>query len=616
MAAMITVAGIDEALSNLGCWHKETIKSRLVHLVRDHYGQGNDAPETAPINSDELIKNLWETHDDPNAIKNKRRNLSSIKSSLNADLKRLYQSGQNPEGIILGPRNLFTMSNEAKDRILETFSTTFEAGGGANLDRITSVLEIVRDILSDPNGLPDSGSDGAPAKLEKLKDLVGSLSSQVGIGEGSVGEEGMPGSGTGADGLPLDADDPGGSTGEQGGSGPEKGLESGIPEDMEAIEEIEITGEPALDELEEVEEEVSLVEDVSGIDDEDVDLEEAEEEGFVSEDVSEIDDEETQPEEVIDEGADASGTGQQGNGFELGLPVDNLGQPFLEEGAGAGDQKERERLLAEEFDGYLGAMDRFYNQYLRIPQGSYVVGAEEPVGDELPKRTVELTPFYTGKFPVTNALFEIFIEKTGYRTSAEKVGYGTVYRGRYEKNQDAHTGRQSLIWQSAVTSKKVKGACWYQPMGPGSTLHNKRSHPVVQVSLEDALAFAAWTGKRLLTEREWEAAARTAEGWLYPWGKTWQKDSCNIEELREGDTTAVDRFVSQANELGIADTLGNVMEWTQERAAPSGDGKKGKQFFVSKGGGWISASPLCLFTRHLLEPSVHSNILGFRCAAS
>ncbi len=196
------------------------------------------------------------------------------------------------------------------------------------------------------------------------------------------------------------------------------------------------------------------------------------------------------------EGEGKAGEVESGlKGFEtLGLPVNSLGQSLTAGEFGSERQVDKARLLAEKFAGYLGAMARFFNHYLLIPAGRYVFGSKTTGADELLDKIVELDTFYIGRFPVTNALFEIFVEKTGYRTTAEKKGFGTVYKGRYSAVSDPGTGRRSLSWQSAVTVKKVEGACWFQPSGPGSTLHNKRNHPVVQISLQDASAFAAWTG--------------------------------------------------------------------------------------------------------------------------
>ena len=215
-----------------------------------------------------------------------------------------------------------------------------------------------------------------------------------------------------------------------------------------------------------------------------------------------------------------------------------------------------------------------------------------------------------GRFPITNALFEVFVEKTGYRTTAEREGYGMVYQGRYRTETDEQSGRESLHVSSAVVCTRVEGACWYQPSGPGSTLRNRRNHPVVQVSLEDAMAFAAWTGKRLPTEQEWEAGMRTEEGHVFPWGDEWKQEACNVEESCIGDTTAVDQYVAFANSLEIADGLGNVMEWTLSREGGSDDGRR-----IARGASWIAGDGVTLVTRTILEPGARSNLLGFRCVA-
>ncbi|MDY7037269.1 MAG: SUMF1/EgtB/PvdO family nonheme iron enzyme, partial [Thermodesulfobacteriota bacterium] len=287
--------------------------------------------------------------------------------------------------------------------------------------------------------------------------------------------------------------------------------------------------------------------------------------------------------------------------------------------AGGSNEEEKEiqklRILAEEFDNNLSAMDKYFNQYILIPEGEYLVGAKRINNTERPKHLIRLPSFYMGKFTITNALFEFFIEKTGYRTTAEKCGYGTVYYGRSKRTTDERTGLETIIWNSTITSKTVNGACWYQPSGPGSTLHKKRNHPVVQVSLEDALAFASWTGKRLPTEDEWEAASRTLNGYVFPWGNDRQKMACNIEGSYIGDTSPVDQYIEFENELGIVDTMGNVLEWTMDISGRSSHEKDGTQCYIVKGGSWISSNDTCLFSRTELESQSHSNILGFRCIA-
>jgi hypothetical protein len=175
-------------------------------------------------------------------------------------------------------------------------------------------------------------------------------------------------------------------------------------------------------------------------------------------------------------------------------PADFVGQGLRDETSDHLEEVERARILAEHFNEDLGDMDRFFNRYVLVPAGEYKVGGRSVGKGERPEKTVRLPPFCIGKFPVTNALFEIFVEKTGYRTTAERLGHGTVYVGRCRKVLDERSGLESWIWSANLVVDEVQGACWYQPSGPGSTLHKKRNHPVVQLSLEDAMAFAAWTG--------------------------------------------------------------------------------------------------------------------------
>ncbi|HLZ19884.1 MAG TPA: SUMF1/EgtB/PvdO family nonheme iron enzyme [Smithellaceae bacterium] len=269
------------------------------------------------------------------------------------------------------------------------------------------------------------------------------------------------------------------------------------------------------------------------------------------------------------------------------------------------------KLLSEEFDRYLSIRDKFYNAHILIKGGDFLVGGAHLAKSEMAEQIVTLPDFYIGKFPVTNALFEIFVEQTGYITTAEKFGYGLVYYPRMQRSKDPVTGTERFTLHSQAYYKRVIGACWHKPNGPDSTLHLKRTHPVVQVSLEDARAYAAWTGKRLPTEIEWEAATRTARGNLYPWGNQWLEDACNIEKSLHGDTTPVDQYAKFANAYEVADTLGNILEWTCDIA---GD-KETSETCIVKGASWISHGEISLTDRHYIEKSTSSNILGFRCIA-
>ena len=291
---------------------------------------------------------------------------------------------------------------------------------------------------------------------------------------------------------------------------------------------------------------------------------------------------------------------------EAGLPLGNLGSDLP--GEYRPDSLRKDRIvLDEKLDGYLGAMERFYNQYIWIENGEYTIGSIDNTPNTLPLQKVYLDDYYISKFPIINLLFGIFIHKTGYVTTAEKLGYGMVYSGRFQRKVDPNTGLNRIIIHSSINCAKIKDATWFRPFGTSSDLYRKRNHPVVQVSYDDATEFAKWLGKRLPTEEEWEVAARTNQSYLYPWGNEWIKNRCNVEESAMADTTAVDHYKDWENAFGIADILGNTMEWTATKS------KKYDQLRIVKGASWISDRDVSLLKRAVYEDRYSSNIVSFRC---
>ena len=126
----------------------------------------------------------------------------------------------------------------------------------------------------------------------------------------------------------------------------------------------------------------------------------------------------------------------------------------------------------------------------------------------------------------------------------------------------------------------MPGAYWKQPEGPGSTINGRDRHPVVQVAYEDAQAYAAWAGKDLPTEAEWEYAARGGlEGAVFAWGdehfpdgqpmaNTWQGEFPwqNLQADGYEGTSPVGAF--PPNGYGLYDMAGNVWEWTADFFTP------------------------------------------------
>lgn len=661
MKPIISRKGLDKAISDLSYRNPEALKCKLVHAIRGFHEDDGFVESQQGIDAEVLIKALWDTGDDPALIKVKRKNLSSIKSSVNSDLKRLYNEGKNPEGVIIGRNNMFVMSDEVKDKILASFNGS--AGDAiAIMGQVAESLSAIKQILPSPDVLADAISSDGPINLEELRSTIQWLAERLDLGGQEAGlsvqvseDEHGPKAVEDDAGLADDAEvveeivseeEEGAEEVEEAEEIDEGELEEdfeevGLEDDGEVVQQAEVVEEVLVEEeepedleeadeveegeIEEALEEAEVEEDLQQLEAAEIlaeaEAEEALEEPVVEEVVEELDDDEALEEvEVIEDidieqdkgGADVE---VEDGPQEMALPDGYSGEKLSDGGYEEDDKTRQNKVLAETFDGYLGDMERSFNQYLLIPQGEYIVGSKAPKKDEQPERRVRLAPFHVGKFPITNALFEIFVEKTGYKTTAEKLGYATVYYGRLHKKVDDKTGLVKYTFNAAIRCETVRGACWYHPFGPDSTLYNKRNHPVVQVSLEDAMAFAAWTGKRLPTENEWEVAARTANGYVLPWGNEMKSNSCNIEESSMADTTAVNKYIEFENDFGIVDAIGNVLEWTLDICNPPSRVKNSSTYRIVKGGSWISGNDVRLFSRFRSNAESPSNILGFRCVA-
>ena len=101
-----------------------------------------------------------------------------------------------------------------------------------------------------------------------------------------------------------------------------------------------------------------------------------------------------------------------------------------------------------------------------------------------------------------------------------------------------------------------------------------RDHPVAYVSWHDAVAYAEWAGVRLLTEQEWEKAARGIDGRVYPWGDEFDPGRCNTRESDIGATTPVGRYSPDGDSpCSCADMAGNVWEWMASEWQPGSDSR-------------------------------------------
>lgn len=227
-----------------------------------------------------------------------------------------------------------------------------------------------------------------------------------------------------------------------------------------------------------------------------------------------------------------------------------------------------------------------------ISAGEFLMGAGDNEGrkDEYPRHKVQLSAFWIDEHEVTNAEFEKFVHATGYVTVAERKPEWEELKKQLPPGTPKPT-EDILVAASLVFTPPsspvplnnaslwwswTKGADWRHPHGPGSSISGKGNYPAVQVSWEDATAYARWAGKRLPTEAEWEYAARGGlSDTRYPWGNeeiqtgkpkanTWQGRFPDENNRWDGFEGLAPVGYFSPNPFGLYDMAGNVWEWTAD----------------------------------------------------
>jgi formylglycine-generating enzyme len=281
---------------------------------------------------------------------------------------------------------------------------------------------------------------------------------------------------------------------------------------------------------------------------------------------------------------------------------------------------------------------------IRVAGGRFLMGSGDFYPEERPVHPAEVDGFWIDRHPVTNAQFRRFVKATGYVTVAEQPPDPADYP---DADPDLLVPG-ALVFQPTTGPVDLRdwrnwwawvpGASWRHPEGPGSTLHGRDLHPVVQVCHADAQAYADWAGKALPSEAEWEYAARGGlEGTVYTWGdeptpkgrqmaNTWQGEFPwrNLLLDKYERTSPVGSF--PPNGYGLHDMAGNVWEWTSDRFTASHDDDaccaphdptETIPRNVIKGGSHLCAPSYCLRYRPAARQGeavdTATSHIGFRC---
>lgn len=280
-----------------------------------------------------------------------------------------------------------------------------------------------------------------------------------------------------------------------------------------------------------------------------------------------------------------------------------------------------------------------------IPEGLFLMGSTkediaklleldrnieaERLENEIPQRKIHLNAYLIDKYPVTNAQYKKFIESGGYT----------------QKAFWSDAGWQYIAQAKPLENKELDGV-----------FQGESDCPAVNISWYEAEAYAAWAGKRLPTEAEWEKAARGDDGRIYPWGNEFDKTRLNCAEAKIEKPTPVTNYPQGQSIYGCFDMAGNVWEWTADwydsqyyRHAPDNDpqgptmaeenpyfgrpeevgisiydlkpspaGKTLSGCKVLRGGSWNGSGIVHVrcSNRDYDEPTYKNDTISFRCAKS
>ena len=237
-----------------------------------------------------------------------------------------------------------------------------------------------------------------------------------------------------------------------------------------------------------------------------------------------------------------------------------------------------------------------WNEMALVPEGKFLMGSKDDEFnvEEMPQHEVYLSSYYVDKYEVTNALYWEFLE--------------------YIKSTNDH----SKCYFGEGPNKNHTPDRWYE-----DSYYEHPGWPVIRIDWYDAYAFAAWAGKRLLTEAEWEKAARGTDGRRFPWGNVWDTKKCNAGTV---GSLEVGSYGGGKSVYGMHDACGSIQEWCNDwhhamyyKNSPSRDPQgplESTNLRVIRGSSLFANNvyQMRVTIRWYDEPHRRNRSVGFRCA--
>jgi sulfatase modifying factor 1 len=284
---------------------------------------------------------------------------------------------------------------------------------------------------------------------------------------------------------------------------------------------------------------------------------------------------------------------------------------------------------------------------VHIAGGTFQMGSAEYYAEEGPLHQETVAPFWIDRYDVTNAEFASFVAATHYVTDAERRPDQADYPD-IPKDKLVAGGAVFISPKGGVRSMEdpmqwwgfVPGADWRHPDGPDSSIAGHDNDPVVQISYNDASAYAKWRGRELPSEVQYEFAARGGlDGKTYGWGDELTPDGKYQANVWQGTfpaaNTAADGFSSRApvgcfpaDGYGLFDMIGNVWKWTSslyttaaaQDEMPVGRTPASRVLRTIKGGSFLCAPNYCRRYRPAARQSQETGFsaahLGFRTVSN